>query len=271
MSRNHKEFQIFFHVGLGRAASTFLQYKFYKNIFNYLSGLVLTPVGFTFFILGLFIKSNRQGESMLHSWLFGIIIFYGVFHKHAHTHEYYYLPFLPLASLMIGKFWARLFEENNDQNIKIITSKPFKLLAGWMFLLMILGYSNSGFKIPEGLRNFNSEIRVINENTRDEDLMLVSRKYQLYYGRNRGWVFGLNDPFLKKRFHYLMQGQPFSLNGILEKFREAGAAYYLVSPPNLFLAQKEFSDYIYKHYPVVQEIEGVCILFDLRNTLASGT
>ena len=32
MSRNHKEFQIFFHVGLGRAASTFLQYKIFPKL-----------------------------------------------------------------------------------------------------------------------------------------------------------------------------------------------------------------------------------------------
>ena len=99
--------------------------------------------------------------------------------------------------------------------------------------------------------------------------MVVSGKYQLYYGRNRGWVLVPGSPLLKKRFHYLMQDQPFSLIGVLEKFRESGAAYYFVSTPDLFLANKEFSEYVFNRFPVVRKIEGVCILFDLKNPLPS--
>ena len=49
----------------------------------------------------------------------------------------------------------------------------------------------------------------------------------------------------------------------LERLREDGAAYLLISEPETFRGEKDFFDYVAQHYAFV-DLGDSCLLYDLR-------
>jgi len=246
----------------------FLNFAFYKQLFLWLSGLILTPIGFTLFLVGLFIQSDKKGDLLLHSWLAGVVVFYLIFHKHVSTHEYYHLPLLPVASLIIGKAWWFLFEKEDAPFLKGFALKPFRIFAVALVGVMIFGYSNSGFKIPASLSRFYEQTQSLNTHTNDKDVIITDSWAQLYYGRNKGWLFGYGLSKLKKRYkpwHQDEERSPYA--NLLETWRKQGADYFFATKPSRFYRHKKFADYVSARYPVIDRRDGAYILFDLRQRI----
>lgn len=246
---------------------TLLTYVFYKNIFQWLSGLILTPFGFVLLFLGLFIKTDKQSDMLLNIWLTGVAIFYLIFSNHAHTHEYYHLPLLPVAALVIGKAWWFLFENDRSPARDLWLNPFFRMMSAAIVAVMVFGYSNSAFKLPDQFRHFSEEIEILNKYTQDENLIVVTEGHHLYYGHNLGWAFLYDAPGVLKRktfADFLPTDREPVVADILEGMRKSGAQYFFVTQPDRFYKNQEFSDYVLAHYPVVAQKDGVCILFDLK-------
>jgi 4-amino-4-deoxy-L-arabinose transferase-like glycosyltransferase len=250
---------------------TFLNYEFYKTIFFWLSGLVLTPVGFTLFLIGLFIKTKPKGNILLIAWLTGVIIFDLIFHKHAYTHEYYHLPLLPVASIIIGRTWWFLFEDNNlIGNASRFSLKPFKFFLLAITLTMIFGYANSAFKLPPIYNNIKEKINFFNNHTKNNDLAVSSTWVALYYSRNKGWLLSHDYKTLKKKFPNLIGDKPQQNFRVLllEKFRDQGASYFFELNPKSFYKDKTLSSYLEKNYIKIENKKTEALIFDLRKKIS---
>lgn len=250
----------------------YFQYASYKTIFQWLSGLILTPFGFSLFVLGLFVRSEKDGDWILNFWLFGLFVFFAMFPIHATSHEYYYLPLLPAASIVIGKAWWFVFEKDGGERLKGLFAGPLKILGALILGVSVYGFSNSGFNLPASVSHFRDELEILNKNTRDGDLLIVKASYQLYYANNRGWLFpaqpyGMGPQSVAKELDYWAKGERLEPTPVylLESYRKAGAHYYFVSEVEEFNRHKEFADYVFARYNVVAQKEGVCILFDLKH------
>jgi 4-amino-4-deoxy-L-arabinose transferase-like glycosyltransferase len=250
---------------------TFLNYEFYKTIFLWLSGLILTPIGFTLFLIGLFIKTKSKGEILLKAWLIGVIIFDLIFHQHAFTHEYYHLPLLPVASIIIGKAWWFLFEDNNlISDSSQFYLKPFKFFLLATTFAMVLGYSNSAFKLPSIYNHITDKINFFNNYTKDSDLVISSTWEALYYSRNKGWLLPYNGEILKGKYSNLIdsKSQQNSRVFLVEKFREQGASFFFALNPKSFFKDKVLSSYLEKNYTKIENKEPATLLFDLRKKIS---
>ncbi|MFQ5445094.1 MAG: hypothetical protein ACE5EK_10810, partial [Nitrospinales bacterium] len=246
--------------------SVFFNYAFYKNIFSWVSGLILTPVGFTMFLLGLWIKTEKSGDVFLNCWLIGMLVFNLLLPLHAYTHEYYHLPLLLPASMVIGKTWWFLFENQDSPGKKIFEKTSFKALGLLVVAVMIFGYSNSGYKLPASVKHFHEQTESLNKYTQDEDLIIVTARHHLYYGKNKGWKLIYDPSFLQNMLQVWDKSgklEPTPVN-LLESLRKAGASYFFITHLEEFYRHKEFADYMFEHYPVLENLEGVSILFKLK-------
>jgi 4-amino-4-deoxy-L-arabinose transferase-like glycosyltransferase len=250
---------------------TFLNYEFYKAIFFWLSGLILTPVGFTLFLIGLFIKTKPKGDILLKAWLTGVIIFDLIFHQHAYTHEYYHLPLLPVASIIIGKAWWFLFEDNNlTSDSSQFSLKPFKFFLLATTLAMVLGYSNSAFKLPPIYNHIKDKINFFNSHTKDSDLVISSTWEALYYSRNKGWLLPYSGNILEGNYSNLIdsKSQKNSRVFLIEKFREQGASFFFALNPESFYKDKALSSYLEQNYTKIENKEPGTLLFDLSKKIS---
>ncbi|MEC7640842.1 MAG: glycosyltransferase family 39 protein [Nitrospinota bacterium] len=249
--------------------SVFFHYYFYKTLFQWFSGLILTPIGFSLFLAGLFIKSNKDGDFILNTWLAAVVIFDLVLHKHTFTHEYYHLPLLPVASIMIGKTWGVFFENPDYTGNDVLFSKPFRIVGLLLVGVMVYGYSNSGFKLPASVSPFYEEVETLNANAKDNERVIVTQIHPLYYGNNKGWGLAYNPVHYKKLEKYLPAKHhhlPPYIN-LIEAWREEGAAVFFETRPSRFYQHKEFVDYMLTHYPVTQQKKDAYILFNLREKI----
>ncbi len=249
---------------------TFLNYEFYKTIFLWLSGVILTPIGFTLFLIGLFIKITSKENALLKAWLAGVIIFDLIFHKHAFTHEYYHLPLLPVASIIIGKAWWLLLENNNFvANNTRFYLKPFKFFILGVTAVMVVGYANSAFKLPLYYYQIEDKIKFFNYHIKDSDIAISSTWEALYFSRNKGWMFPFNENELKKEYKFFLKNENYQNLYIflLEKFRKKGASYFFAFNAQKLYKNKTLAYYLEKNYSKIEDKRFNVLLFDLRKKI----
>ena len=76
---------------------------FYLKISLRVLGLILTPVGFLFFIVGLISPTRRRDEHLLYSWLISLVAYLLVFAHGNLEHGYYQIVLAPLCAIFIAK------------------------------------------------------------------------------------------------------------------------------------------------------------------------
>ena len=246
----------------------FLEYVFYKTIFQWLTGIILTPLGFSLFLTGIFVKYDSDGDRLILFWLFGIVVFDVLFPLHAFTHEYYHLPLLPPASIMAAKAWWYFFER--EKSYSGFHLKLFKWVILTIFLFSVLGYANSAYRLPSSVKNFKQNVKFLNEKTKDEDHIVVTNRYYLYYCNNKGWVFhSRKSHFQEVLDHYEKNKNliPDSINYI-ETLRRQGAKYFFITRLDIYKNNSLLMNYLQNHYPIASKIEGVNVLFDLTTQLS---
>ena len=208
---------------------------------------------------------------MLGFWLAGVAIFYLIFHKHIYTHEYYHLPLLPVAAIIIGKAWWFFFEQESAPGRTLWNLPAFRMVAVLIVAGMVYGYSNGGFKLPASVKDFYVENASLNRNTRDDDLIIVSESRYLYYGDNIGWRLPYNLKKSSKEIDYwLPEGRGASVRvSLIEAWRKQGAVYFFETDPKTFFQHRELADHMMNNYPVADREEGTYILFNLREKISS--
>jgi hypothetical protein len=250
--------------------STLLNYAFYKNIFTWASGMIFTPIGFTLLLIGLFIRIDKKGDSILNSWLIGVLIFDLIFHVHAYTHEYYHLPILPVAAIIIGKAWWFLFENEKSPISSVNFSlKPFKLFVYFVLFFMILGYGNSAFKINPMFYQIKEKAAFLNRHAKETDQIISTSWAVMYYTHKKGWHFNYNPQRPERQYTFLFEdGKVRPINQIVEKLREQGAVFFLEPNADKLFQNKRFADYLSKNYEKIENPATNSILFNLKTKLS---
>ena len=68
-----------------------------------IAGLILTPTGFVLFIIGLVRKSEYRENLFYLSWISSVVIYFVVFASGNIRHDYYQVPFVPIAAIYVAK------------------------------------------------------------------------------------------------------------------------------------------------------------------------
>ena len=260
MSNTNLEYKYWFNLKF------FGQYDFYKGIFQWLTGIILTPLGFFLFLTGFFVRVDQDGDKLIFFWAFGVAIFNFLFPLHAYTHEYYHLPLLPVASIIVAKAWWFFFEQ--EDSTLGFSLKSFRLVALTIFLISVLGYSNSGYRLPSRVKFFHLNTELLNKHVNDNDRIIVVDRFYLYYANNRGWVFHSDAEYFRSVIDYYEKDKtiPHNLINYIETLRRNGAAYFFISQMRILKENPKLEDYLRKQYHIAAEIKGVSVLFDLKKS-----
>ncbi len=181
-----------------------LDENFYKVLLvNRLPWIVLTPIGFTLFILGVFLNSGKK-ERVFHVWLVAVILYFFVVARGNYIHDYYQLPIVPVASIFIGKCMSRIYEIEKNR------------VAALAIILISFIFS---IAIAQPLYNINNNMyeaaKAIKAISNKDDLIVTGEGNPaiLYYSERKGW---------KRPVEYLTIKD-------IEKWRKMGAKYFVTT------------------------------------------
>lgn len=230
--------------------------KFYIEVFEHGWMQMLTPVGFTLFLFGLFLKINSQQGKILRAWLCGAVVYMVIFITHMRD-PYYNLIFLPIMSIFAARTVVWIWQYASKE--MIFLQSRFARMIGILFLLILIGrYAAYAYVVPRGYRHIPLLVTTIEKMTDKEDLLITSLPdghATHYYSKRKGWCFGLpgNDP-----------GKTKEAIDRIEDLQKEGAKYF-VSVCEDFLDQSaEFQRYLRRRYVVVKEEPGLYSIFLLK-------
>ena len=234
----------------------FISPRFYIEVFEHGWMQMLTPVGFTLFLFGLFLKTDSQQGKILWSWLGCTIAYMIVFITHMKD-PYYNLLFLPITSIFAARAVVWIWQYASKEMISL--HSRFARIVGIVLLLILIGrYATYAYVVPRGYRHIPVLAETIEQMTDKNDLLITSLPdghATHYYSKRKGWSFGLpgNDPEKTKE----------AIDRI-EDLQERGAKYF-VSVCEDFLDQSiEFQHYLRRRYIVVKEEPGLYSIFLLK-------
>lgn len=209
---------------------------FFRWIFAERIGkLILGYWGLPLLVAGLIVKPGKKAGWFFHLWLVSFLVYVTVFAAGNVTHDYYQIPFIPLAAIFLAKgvYWL-LTEKKAD------LSRLMSWLMIGISILFMLGFS--WFEVKE-FYNIQGGVdlagRAVDELTSKNALVLTgdSNDVTLLYNTNRyGWTGGYASNYP-------------NTPGVLEEVRKMGATVYVATK---FDKNSEFGKYLLVNYPVLQ-------------------
>lgn len=233
----------------------FFKYKYYMTVFGWNYNQVILPIGFVLFTIGLFTGDKKL--SFIYFWLFGVALYFLIFNRHTMVHEYYNLPFLPVASIFIAIGFMK--------TLRIFRNNLFVYL--FVFCMILIGFLPQIFTRayqPIDRFKFVTEAgKEVKELTKPEDLIIGSMDSGpavVFYSKRNGWGFDMNG-----NNNPLINGQKLNQEEYLEYLKSKGAVVFAVADKNRFLSNKNFAKYMYSNYKTLEDNPNY-VIFDLNNS-----
>ena len=225
----------------------------WRSFFANLWGIVLTPLGFALFLLGLFLKKNKSIEFLFYWWLSGIAILLLFFFYHAQTHVYYWLPLVPVGVYFMA---AALVALSNGKIGEVVYKNIFirKLVLPVIIGVMIFYYIYPAYRVPRTYGKVQEVAKAVKSLTSPDSSVIASCSsgpYFLYYCNRRGWDFWVNDPGIDAISR-------------LEQLHEQGGEYFASANIKGLNKNKIFSEYLYNKYNIIWEKEKIGVIFLLK-------
>lgn len=222
---------------------------FFRWIFAERIGkLILGYWGLPLLIFGLILKPRKKEGWFFYWWLVAFLAYVTIFASGNVTHDYYQIPFIPLAAIFLAKgtYWLLTAAKQNFSRLMV-----YLLLA--ICILFMVGFSwyevRSFYPIQGGV---DLAGLAVDELTPKDALVLTgdSNDATLLYNTNRhGWTGGYASYFP-------------NTTESLDKARELGAEFYVTTKVKE-LKDMDFGQFLYQEFKLVKETDQYAI-FDLR-------
>ena len=245
-----------FQISYWIRPSLFISPKYLIKVFEHGWMQMLTPVGFTLFLFGLFLKIKSQQRIILWAWSGGTVFYMIAFCTHMDD-PYYSLIFLPITSIFAARAVVWIWQHASGE--MSFLNNRFVRIMGIILLLALIGrWAAYAYVVPRGYRHIPVLARTIEQMTDKNDLLITSLPdghATHYYSNRKGWSFGLpgNDPEKTKE-----------AIARIEYLQKEGAKYF-VSVCEDFLEQSvSFRHYLRSRYVVIKEEPGLYSIFLLK-------
>ena len=234
----------------------FLSADFYKDIFTNFTGVLLTPVGFILFLLGILIIPKKKTEFLFYVWLLGTGLF-GIVFCSLLWEPYYYLLFLPIAAAFIGRVfmvnWSEIYENS------FLSTLSGKVVTAFIIIIIIARYAAVAYVVPEGYRFIPEAADVIKEFSSGEELIVVGSEWGtgavLYYSGREGYA--LHSP------HSESEQDLIEFAGEIEIFREKGGRYFFGVDKGPF-SFEVVDPYLREKYKLIKHEKGDHYIYSLK-------
>jgi 4-amino-4-deoxy-L-arabinose transferase-like glycosyltransferase len=234
-----------FNQGGIRFRPAFFRWIFVERI----AKLILGIWGLPLFLLGLALRPKKGPGWFFHLWFLAFLIYSTVFAAGNVTHDYYQVPFIPIAAVflslgtnfLLSGLPQRLFSKALSRLI-FLSCLVFMLGCGW--------YQIRDFYLIQG--GVDLAGKAVNQLTPSGALVLTgdSNDATLLYNCNRyGWTGGYASYFP-------------NLPESIERVKSLGAEYYVTTKISS-LTDSEFGQYLLANFKVISQTDQY-IVFDLR-------
>ena len=240
--------------------AVFLSQDLYKDLLRVGAGILLTPVGFVLFLMGVMVKPQKRIEMICFAWLGGAALYLLVFNALL-WEDYYYLPVLPVASVFI----ARSFQLDWTKTLKksYLSTRGGRILGIVIVGLLIMRYALYAYMVPFGYR-FTPEIADSIRNVSEpEELIVINQCPEIngimYYSQRKGWPLSL--PKGKESFELQ------TIDDGLRKFTAEGARYFITvegEGDNYYPISDEAYQYLNDRYNLVKQEGNKYRIYDLK-------
>lgn len=227
-----------------RFRPAFFRWIFYERI----AKLILAGWGLPLLVLGLILKPDKKTGWFYHFWLLSFFLYATVFAAGSVTHDYYQIPFIPVAAVFLGRGADFLFKAPKRFFSPLISR--LSLFTCLVFFLGFSWYQVQGFYLIQGGVDIAGS--AVDQLTPKNALVLTgdTNDVTLLYNCNRhGWTGGYASYYP-------------NLPESIERLRQAGAEYYVTTKVGE-INDSDFGQYLFDHYKVVSQSDQY-ILFDLR-------
>ena len=222
---------------------------FFRWIFAERVGkLILGYWGLPLFVLGLVLKPGKREGWFFHWWLVAFLAYVTVFASGNVTHDYYQVPFIPLATIFLAKGGYFLLQVPRRHFSRLLSYLLFAVCC--LFMLGFSWFEIRNFYPIQGGVDLAGQ--AVDELTPEDALILTgdTNDATLLYNCNRyGWTGGYASYFPNEKE---------SLN----KARELGADFYVTTKVNE-LKSSDFGQFMHQTFSVVKETDQL-VIFDLR-------
>lgn len=224
----------------------------WRDIFNNLWGIALTPVGFTLFLSGVFLRKKTSTEYLFYYWVLGVAISILLFFYHSRTHAYYWLPLIPAASYFIAGCLISLEESHARE--KLFRNFIAKTTLILIVAAMLFYYIYPAYRVPRAYAKAGAVADAVNSRVSAGSLIIASCSsgpYLLYYCNRRGWDFWVNATDTN-HIEYL------------ESLRGMGAEYFVSANLEELNTNRALTKHLYENYDVIWEKKSTGVIFSLR-------
>jgi 4-amino-4-deoxy-L-arabinose transferase-like glycosyltransferase len=232
-------------------------YFSWQSLMSYATGFGVWFGG----LVGIFLAERRRERPILLGMWAGYILFGFVFSYHFTTHDYYHLPFIPIAVLSLAPLVKTVLEKFVERNPGILLRLA---LAG----LVIAGAAvQSYYGIARLTRDsYGHEVAYWQEIGdvlgHDANVIALTHDYGYrlaYWGWQNSKAWFTTGDF---QVRYLA-GQEIDIAEMFEKDTQ-NKDFFLVTLFGDFEAQEEIRAYLYENYPIISDSDEY-IIFDLRD------
>jgi len=232
---------------------------FYIVLFNRFVGEILTPLGFLLLLLGVFVRTRENRGCVFYLWALMFFLTIIIFPAKYYFHNYYWMGFVPVAALFVGRginflYEARIFEKG------YLKLKSVRLIAIVFILLMVAFYVAPYAVMHPSKRDIPKIGEIIDEMTEKSDVIVghsSSNFMLLYYAHRKGWEFTPNWDDAVERLEW-MRGQDAKYFVSVHFCDAAGKPDYhdLMKFPG-------FAEHLYDNYELIRSNKRF-LMFDLR-------
>lgn len=222
---------------------------FFRWIFAERIGkLILGYWGLAILVLGLILKPDKKEGWFFHWWLAAFLLYVTVFAAGNVTHDYYQVPFIPIAAIFLAKGSYWLLTAPKQHFHKFICYLLFVICL--LFLVGFSWFEVRGFYLIQG--GVDLAGRAVDELTSKDTLVLTgdSNDATLLYNTNRhGWTGGYASYFPNKP-------------ETIEKVKKMGASVYVTTK---FDENSEFGQYMLANYPIIKRTDQYIVFSLITN------
>jgi hypothetical protein len=230
-----------------------LSYEYYKEFFSMISGEVLTPIGVTLFLLGVFLKKEKRDEGIFSLWLLSSFLPFILLNKKFAPHWF----LLPLP--VLAYFIAKALYELKPLVHTIRSAMVYRMGLGGVIALCIWGYANSGFLVPPGVRNIIRIAQLVKEKTVPHELVGTdASRYLIYYADRKGYLI----------WQLRREGTPGEDATALcikeiKMLKDEGVKYLIISKVNEYESNPLLKEYMQNNCRLIGEEKDICLIYEL--------
>lgn len=222
--------------------------------------VVIGYLAISFSLLGLLLFSKKKNGIVLGLWL-GYLVYGVIFNYHFSTHDYYQMPFIPVAALSIaplGEILSRTIRDRWEQ--RMLPRAAFVLI--WVLTLLGAAWTVRSEMRMVDYGPLAETYREIGDILRDEGNVVALAKDYGYRLNYWGWLNTSHWPSEGDLWYQEKRGDPQVFPQLFEKHAQ-NRSFFLVTDFDEWEAQSALQKYLLAQYPLFAEGDGY-LIFDLR-------